>query len=32
MRFISQDEEGFAFKILALTRHGFGGHAIKRKE
>lgn len=32
MRFISQDEEGFAFKILALMRHEFGGHDVKRKE
>ena len=32
MRFVSQDEEGFTFKVLALMRHGFGGHDVKRKE
>jgi 6-phosphogluconate dehydrogenase len=29
MRFASQDAEGYAFKLLAKMRQGFGGHAIK---
>ncbi len=29
MRFQSQDENGYGFKLLALMRNAFGGHAIK---
>jgi 6-phosphogluconate dehydrogenase len=29
MRFRSQDPEPFANKLLAMMRHGFGGHAVK---
>jgi 6-phosphogluconate dehydrogenase len=30
-RFISQDEEGFSNKLLAVLRNKFGGHDIKPK-
>lgn len=30
-RFLSQDEEGFANKVLAVLRNKFGGHEIKPK-
>lgn len=30
-RFLSQDEEGFSNKMLAVLRNKFGGHDIKRK-
>ena len=29
MRFQSQDERGYGFKLLSLMRNAFGGHAIK---
>ncbi len=29
MRFQSQDESGYGFKLLSLMRNAFGGHAIK---
>ena len=29
MRFASQDENGYAYRLLALMRNAFGGHAIK---
>ncbi len=32
MRFISQREDNLIFKVLALMRHEFGGHEVKRKE
>ena len=31
MRFASQDEEGYGFKLLSLMRNAFGGHAVKEK-
>jgi len=31
MRFASQDAEGFPFKLLAMMRNAFGGHAVKRR-
>lgn len=31
-RFLSQDEEGFSNKMLAVLRNKFGGHDIKHKE
>jgi 6-phosphogluconate dehydrogenase len=30
-RFLSQDEEGFSNKLLAVLRNKFGGHDIKPK-
>ena len=30
MRFASQDEKGYAYRLLALMRNAFGGHAIKK--
>jgi 6-phosphogluconate dehydrogenase len=29
MRFASQDERGYAFRLLSLMRNAFGGHAVK---
>jgi len=29
MRFASQDERGYAFRLLSLMRNAFGGHALK---
>ena len=29
MRFASQDTDGYAYRLLALMRNAFGGHAIK---
>ncbi|OEJ64024.1 phosphogluconate dehydrogenase (NAD(+)-dependent, decarboxylating) [Magnetovibrio blakemorei] len=31
MRFASQDEEGYGFRLLSLMRNAFGGHAVKAK-
>jgi 6-phosphogluconate dehydrogenase len=30
MRFTSQDEEGYDFKLLSMMRNAFGGHAVKK--
>ena len=30
MRFASQDDTGYANRLLAMMRNAFGGHAIKR--
>lgn len=30
MRFASQDNEGYAYRLLSLMRNAFGGHAIKQ--
>jgi 6-phosphogluconate dehydrogenase len=30
MRFASQDEEGYAFRLLSVMRNAFGGHAMKK--
>ena len=30
MRFTSQDQEGYDFKLLSMMRNAFGGHAVKR--
>ncbi len=32
MRFVSRQEESFAFKLLAAMRNQFGGHDVKRAE
>ena len=32
MRFASQDREGYANRLLAAMRHGFGGHAVQKPE
>ena len=29
MRFLSQDDQGYGFKLLSLMRNAFGGHAVK---
>ena len=29
MRFTSQDQEGYDFKLLSMMRNAFGGHAVK---
>lgn len=31
MRFASQDEKGYSYRLLSLMRNAFGGHAIKEK-
>lgn len=31
MRFQSQDEAGYGFKLLSLMRNAFGGHAVKEQ-
>jgi 6-phosphogluconate dehydrogenase len=31
MRFASQDERGYSYRLLALMRNAFGGHAMKEK-
>ncbi len=31
MRFNSQDKEGYPYKLLAMMRNAFGGHAIKQR-
>ncbi|MCR4378445.1 MAG: decarboxylating 6-phosphogluconate dehydrogenase [Rhodospirillales bacterium] len=31
MRFASQDEEGYGYRLLSLMRNAFGGHAVKSK-
>ena len=31
MRFASQDEKGYSYRLLALMRNAFGGHAMKAK-
>ncbi len=31
-RFGSQDQEGYAHKLLAMMRKGFGGHAVQKAE
>ncbi|WP_245393675.1 phosphogluconate dehydrogenase (NAD(+)-dependent, decarboxylating) [Allomeiothermus silvanus] len=31
-RFNSQDQEGYAYKLLAMMRKGFGGHAVQKVE
>jgi len=30
MRFTSQDQEGYEFKLLSMMRNAFGGHAVKK--
>lgn len=30
MRFASQDKEGYPFRLLAMMRNAFGGHAVKK--
>ncbi len=30
MRFTSQDNEGYDFKLLSMMRNAFGGHAVKK--
>jgi len=32
MRFASQDEEGYANRLLSMMRHAFGGHAMAKAE
>lgn len=32
MRFASQDERGYTYRLLSLMRNAFGGHAIKAKQ
>ena len=29
MRFASQDEKGYGYRLLSLMRNAFGGHAVK---
>ena len=29
MRFASQDEKGYSYKLLSVMRNAFGGHAMK---
>ena len=31
MRFASQDEKGYSYRLLSLMRNAFGGHAVKTK-
>jgi 6-phosphogluconate dehydrogenase len=31
MRFLSRQEDSYAFKLLAALRHQFGGHEIKKE-
>jgi 6-phosphogluconate dehydrogenase len=31
MRFASQDEYGYAYRLLAMMRKGFGGHAVETR-
>ncbi|CCQ72270.1 phosphogluconate dehydrogenase (NAD(+)-dependent, decarboxylating) [Magnetospira sp. QH-2] len=31
MRFASQDETGYSYKLLSMMRNAFGGHAVKSK-
>lgn len=31
MRFASQDEKGYSYRLLSLMRNAFGGHAMKEK-
>jgi 6-phosphogluconate dehydrogenase len=31
MRFASQDEKGYSYRLLSLMRNAFGGHAVKSK-
>lgn len=31
MRFASQNDEGYGFRLLSLMRNAFGGHAVKAK-
>lgn len=30
MRFASQDQEGYEYRLLSMMRNAFGGHAVKR--
>lgn len=32
MRFISQDERGYPFRLLSMMRNAFGGHHVKKAE
>jgi 6-phosphogluconate dehydrogenase len=32
MRFASQDTQGYSYRLLAMMRNAFGGHAIKKAE
>ena len=32
MRFASQDQEGYANRLLAMMRNAFGGHRVEKKE
>jgi 6-phosphogluconate dehydrogenase len=29
MRFASQDEKGYSYRLLSMMRNAFGGHAVK---
>jgi 6-phosphogluconate dehydrogenase len=31
MRFASQDDHGYSYKLLSMMRNAFGGHAVKSK-
>jgi 6-phosphogluconate dehydrogenase len=31
MRFTSQDQEGYPYRLLAMMRNAFGGHAVQKK-
>ena len=31
MRFASQDDDGYAYKLLSMMRNAFGGHSVKTK-
>ena len=30
MRFVSQDERGYGYRLLSMMRNAFGGHAVKK--
>jgi len=30
MRFASQDEKGYSYRLLSMMRNAFGGHAVKQ--
>jgi 6-phosphogluconate dehydrogenase len=32
MRFASQDEEGYAHRLLSVMRNAFGGHGMKKSD
>jgi len=29
MRFASQEDDGYSYKLLSMMRNAFGGHAVK---